>query len=105
MITIGDDGYVLITTLHKFSKIKHLNINTACIERNLYTGIYFFTSVASHAFRTPLLSLISIFILFSWSVFKICISFNTPVVNCLNKHHHYIQTTVTFYVLHALLFK
>eukprot|EP00596_Hydrurales_sp_CCMP1899_P005277 CAMPEP_0119045680 /NCGR_PEP_ID=MMETSP1177-20130426/41893_1 /TAXON_ID=2985 /ORGANISM="Ochromonas sp, Strain CCMP1899" /LENGTH=688 /DNA_ID=CAMNT_0007017891 /DNA_START=173 /DNA_END=2239 /DNA_ORIENTATION=- len=36
MITIGDDGYVVITTLNKFSKIKRLNINTLCVERNIF---------------------------------------------------------------------
>jgi hypothetical protein len=38
VITIGDDGYVVITTLNKFSKIKRLNINTFCVERNIYIG-------------------------------------------------------------------
>jgi hypothetical protein len=37
MITIGDDGFTIITSLLKFSKIKSLNMNTICREKNLYT--------------------------------------------------------------------
>ena len=36
IITIADDGYILITTLWKFTKIKKFDINKWCIEKQLY---------------------------------------------------------------------
>lgn len=37
MLTIGDDGHLLVTTLWKLNKIKYFDINHWCVQKNLYT--------------------------------------------------------------------
>ena len=37
MVTIGDDGHVLVTSLWKFVRVKKFDINTQCLEDLLFT--------------------------------------------------------------------
>ena len=37
MVTIGDDGQVLVTSLWKFARVKKFDINTQCLEDMLFT--------------------------------------------------------------------